>query len=92
MIAREAIAQQKQEEAERLEAAKERPDVAGVLSVAPSNDKYAVFAARVAEARTPSCLGPDGLKFNPPQIGPIAVGGLLAIPWVIGAKLNGKCN
>jgi hypothetical protein len=86
MIAREAI------ELQKLEAVPERPEATGAFSAHPSHDKYADFAVRFAEARTPACLGPDGLKFNPPHIGPIGLGGLLAIPWVVGAKLKGKCN
>jgi hypothetical protein len=91
-IAREVIAQQ------ALEAAATRPDTAGVISAVPNNDKYAVFAVKFAQARTPDCLGPDGLKFNPPVIanirgfGPIMVSGIYAIPWVVAAKLKGKCN
>ncbi len=86
LIAREAIVQQD------LERAAVRPDVAGVFSAQPRHDRYADFAVKFAEARTPSCLGPDGLKFNPPRIGPIGVGGILAVPWVLAAKLKGKCN
>ncbi len=91
-IAREVIAQQ------ALEAAAVKPDNAGVLSAHPNTDQYAVFAVKFAQARTPNCLGPDGLKFNPPVIanipgfGPIMASGIYAIPWVIAGKLKGKCN
>ncbi len=85
-IAREVIAQQ------ALEAAAVRPDVAGVISAHPNNDMYAVFAVKFAQSRTPDCLGPEGLKFHPPVIaGPIVASGIFAIPWVVAAKLKGKC-
>jgi hypothetical protein len=92
LIAREAISQQE------LDKAAVRPDVAGALSAHPNSDKYAVFAVKFAQARTPSCLGGDGLKFNPPVIaeipgfGPIMASGIYAIPWLVAAKLKGKCN
>lgn len=92
LIVQEAIAQHK------IEAAAVKPEVAGVFGAAPSHDKYADFAVNFAAARTPNCLGPDGLKFNPPVIanirgfGPIMVGGIYALPWLVAAKLKGKCN
>ncbi len=70
----------------------------GVFSAGGKSDKYAVFARKFAEARVPSCIGPDALKFNPPVIaeipgfGPIMAGGMYALPWLVAAKLKGKCN
>ena len=55
-------------------------------------DRYKVFAEAFAEARVPDCLHADALKRQPPAIGPIGFGGLLAIPFVGLAQLNGKCN
>lgn len=53
---------------------------------------YQRFGAEFAEARVPDCLHPDGLKRQPPVIGFIGFSGLLAAPFVVLAKLRGKCN
>jgi hypothetical protein len=50
------------------------------------------FAKKFADAKVPSCLGMDGLKFQPPVIGPIVFGGIFAIPFAVTAKLRGKCK
>jgi hypothetical protein len=55
-------------------------------------DRYQTFAQAFADARVPDCLHSDGLKRQPPAIGPVGVGGLLALPFVGLAKLRGKCN
>ncbi len=55
-------------------------------------NQYEVFADAMAEARVPDCLHGDALKRAPAAIGPIAFVGLYAIPFVILAKLRGKCN
>jgi hypothetical protein len=92
LIVKEAVAQQKVTEAQL------KPDALQVFGAAPKADKYADFAVNFAAARVPLCVGPDGLKFNPPVIanirgfGPIMLSGILALPWVVEAKLKGKCN
>lgn len=48
--------------------------------------------ARFDEARVPNCLHADGLKRQPTSIGPFGVSGYLALPFVIVAKLRGKCK
>lgn len=55
-------------------------------------ERHDTFARKVDEARTPFCWGPDGLKHEPPRIGPIAFGGLLALPFLAGAIVRGKCT
>ena len=55
-------------------------------------ERYKTFAESFAEARVPDCLHGDALKRQPPAIGPIGLGGLLAIPFIGMAKLNGHCN
>lgn len=55
-------------------------------------DKYTAFAAAFAEARVPDCLHSDGLKRQPTNIGPIQIVGQYALPFVLIAKLRGKCN
>jgi hypothetical protein len=55
-------------------------------------DQYKQFANDFAYAKVPYCLGNDGLKFQPPKIGPIGFGGLLALPFVVVAKVRGKCK
>jgi hypothetical protein len=59
---------------------------------AETPEKYKQFAKDFAYAKLPYCLGGDGLKFQPPQIGPITFGGLLALPFVVAAKVRGKCK
>lgn len=55
-------------------------------------DPYAAFGRKMDEARVPSCWGPDAMKHQPPQIGPIGIGGILALPFWGAAILRGKCN
>jgi hypothetical protein len=53
---------------------------------------YRGLADAMADARVPGCLGPDGLKHQPTNIGPVAVGGVLALPFLAVAALRGRCN
>ncbi len=55
-------------------------------------DKYDTFAEQFDDAAVPSCLGPNALKRQPPRIGFLGVGGLLALPFVVLAKVRGKCK
>jgi hypothetical protein len=54
-------------------------------------DKFASFAASFDDAKVPDCLHADGLKRQPPRIGIIALPGLLGLPFVLLAKMRGKC-
>lgn len=64
-----------------------------LLGATISGDPHnAEFAKQFAYAKVPYCLGHDGLKFQPPKIGPIGFGGLLAIPFAMVAILRGKCK
>ncbi|HJV01300.1 MAG TPA: hypothetical protein VJ752_12170 [Burkholderiaceae bacterium] len=83
-------------EADR-QAATERQSVANKqmqAGVAPGGVVYRgsaeadVLSAAFDQARIPSCLHPDGLKFQPTFI----FVGLLALPFVAVAKLRGKCD
>lgn len=56
------------------------------------DDKYKTFARRFDEAEVPGCLRPDALKHQPPKIGPIALGGILALPFLVAAVVRGKCK
>jgi hypothetical protein len=49
------------------------------------------FSKDFSMAKVPSCGGNDALKFQPARIGPIGVGGLLALPFVALAAVRGKC-
>jgi opacity protein-like surface antigen len=75
--------------AEEAKAAEGQPVVQQVTIRA---DKYEKFAAAFSEAKVPDCLHEDGLKRQPTNIGPIGLGGILALPFVAVAKLRGKCN
>lgn len=55
-------------------------------------NKYQAFAEQFDEAKVPDCLHPDGLKRQPPHIGPIGFNYLFAVPFVVLAKIRGKCN
>jgi hypothetical protein len=57
-----------------------------------SGERGTSFAHRMDEARTPSCWRPDALKHQPASIGPIGLGGLLALPFLAAAVVRGKCN
>jgi hypothetical protein len=64
----------------------------GPVLGADTPDQYKQFAKDFAYAKMPYCLGDNGLKFQPPKIGPIGFGGLLALPFVVIAKVRGKCK
>lgn len=55
-------------------------------------NSYTEFAQQFSEARVPDCLHGDALKRQPPRIGPIGFSYLAAVPFVVLAKLRGKCN
>ena len=55
-------------------------------------DKYAQFARDFDDAEVPGCLGQNALKHQPPKIGPIGVGGILALPFLVVAAARGKCK
>jgi len=50
------------------------------------------FTRQVDEAQVPSCWRPDAMKHAPPRIGPLNLGGLLALPFWGWAIVSGKCN
>ena len=54
-------------------------------------NRYQEFAEQFSEAKVPDCLHSDALKRQPPRIGPIAFKGLYAVPFVVLAKVRGKC-
>ena len=56
----------------------------------PSKDEF--LAVAIAQAGVPDCLRDDGLKRDPPVIGPIAFSGVLAVPFVVHAAVTGKCK
>jgi hypothetical protein len=51
-------------------------------------DRYERFASDFAYARVPDCLRPEGLKHQSTYI----FSGLLQVPFVLAAKLRGKCQ
>lgn len=53
-------------------------------------DAYEKFERKFDDARLPSCWQPDAMKHQPPHIGPIAVGGILALPFWGAAIVSGK--
>jgi len=55
-------------------------------------DRYTQFGNDFDEARVPDCLHSDGLKRQPTGYGIFQLGGLLRLPFVLVAKLRGKCN
>lgn len=57
-----------------------------------SGGPYREFADAVTEARRGYCMRPNALKQQPARIGPIQLGGILAIPHWLGAMARGKCN
>lgn len=51
-------------------------------------ERYERFASDFAFARVPDCLRPEGLKHQSTYI----FSGLLQVPFVLAAKLRGKCQ
>jgi hypothetical protein len=64
----------------------------GEVGTAFKSEQWKSFAQTFDEARMPGCLQPDGLKYQPAHIGPIALGGLLALPFLAAAVIRGKCH
>lgn len=50
------------------------------------------LSTAVADSGIPYCLQADGLKHDPPQIGPLGVRGVLVAPFMVHAALTGKCK
>lgn len=65
---------------------------AALLGPMLSAEQYKTFEKEFAFARVPSCLGSDALKFQPPKIGPVVLGGILGIPFLLLAAARGKCK
>lgn len=65
-----------------------QPGVAPGGVVYRGNAEADVLSAAFDQAQVPSCLHPDGLKFQPTYV----FFGLLALPFVAVAKLRGKCD
>jgi hypothetical protein len=55
-------------------------------------EAYDKFSRQMDEARVPSCWRPDAMKHQPPRLGPINLGGILALPFWGAAIVSGKCN
>jgi hypothetical protein len=55
----------------------------------PTRDEQ--LSAATQQAGRPDCLKADALKNDPPEIGGIGLGGLLALPFLPHAALTGKC-
>ena len=81
-LVRELIAEEKKE------GAKPSAPVVDTLR----GDSGTALAARIEEATVPDCLRADGLKRQPTSIGPFGVSGILALPFVLVAKVRGKCK
>ncbi|MYM24337.1 hypothetical protein GTP46_16960 [Duganella sp. FT135W] len=64
---------------------------AGVLRAGTVSMEERMSAA-FDDAKVPDCLHGDALKLQPAYIGPIAVGGLLSLPWIVAAAARGKCR
>ena len=70
----------------------ETPVLAKDRGPALRGDAYEKFERKFDDARLPSCWQPDAMKHQPPRIGPIAVGGILALPFWGAAIVTGKCK
>lgn len=55
-------------------------------------DAYEKFERQFDDARIPSCWQPDAMKHQPPRLGPVALGGILALPFWGAAIVKGKCK
>jgi hypothetical protein len=63
----------------------------GTVKIA-ERGKYEKFEETAEAATVPDCLGKDGLKLDPPHLGPVGFGGLLALPFLAHAAVTGKCR
>jgi hypothetical protein len=70
----------------------ERPSGAADTGRVLSAERNTSFARQVDEARRPSCWQPDAMKHQPPQLGPITLGGILAVPFWAASIVRGKCS
>ncbi len=50
------------------------------------------MAVAFAQAKIPDCLHPDGLRQQPAKIGPVQLGGVLALPFLASAIIGNKCG
>lgn len=61
-----------------------------------SGDRDAGFSRKFADAKKPSCLGPDATKFQPGGFSTrdwnFGLGGFFALPFWAAAIAQGKCN
>jgi hypothetical protein len=55
-------------------------------------NSYTEFAEQFSQAKVPDCLHGDALKRQPPRIGFVSFTYLYAVPFVVLAKIRGKCN
>lgn len=85
---RKAVRETIVEDPHPVDTAKRAAGVYG--TTAPS--MHDTMTAAFEQAKLPDCLHGDALKLQPAQIGPIAVVGPYALPWVIAAAIRGKCN
>jgi hypothetical protein len=71
----------------------ENPEKKSVRDGGPLRaDRYERFGRRVDDSIVPGCLQPDGLKFQPPHIGPVVLRDLFALPFLAMAAIRGKCR
>lgn len=71
--------------------ANETPARTAAVPVISTDKPSSKFAVAFAEAKVPDCLHAEGLKRQPPHIGPFVFMGVLAFPFVALAKIRGKC-
>lgn len=88
-IDRKALARAFQDSKTEIQKMAER---SGKSLTATHETKYDEFQAAAKEAAIPQCSDADAMKHAPPSIGPIKLGGLLAIPHWIHAGVTGKCK
>jgi hypothetical protein len=84
----EGVAAMMAETAPATGAANQQGDLQKVVYGAAAAEK---FSRDFSSAKVPSCGGNDALKFQPARIGPVGVGGFLAIPFMAIAAVRGKC-
>jgi hypothetical protein len=61
-------------------------------TVALTKGKYDDFHEQMDFATIPGCLNSDGLKHDPPKIGPVSIGGLPVLLFLAHAAATGKCK
>jgi hypothetical protein len=55
-------------------------------------NRYALFERRFDDSKVRSCSHADALALQPAQNGPVGIGGIYVLPFLMLAAIRGKCH